>query len=129
MTPSDLIDLLKTHPKACAALGIIVDSNEPNHYSVRAEGNMVRMCTRTWSCCSVGLDGFRRWPSPVQARGLSMIVGPLVLWCWERRIEAIHADGTWQAYSMDDGNEALSDVHAEPWLALLQACEEHEETP
>lgn len=106
MTHSDLIAVLRSHPNCCK----------------RFRWNVRPAYATTHDGETIAVAGTR---GDIGPHPLGHVVGPLVLWCWEHGIEAIHHDGTWQA--IGDGTKSLSGVHAEPWLALLQACEGHEE--
>ena len=110
MTHRELIAVLRRHHRCCERFGWHVSPDLAYTY----DGNPLA------SALSAG---------EVDPGSLGHVVGPLVLWCWSHGIEPVRIEGTWQAYTINEEIKALSGVHAEPWLALLQACEEHEETP
>lgn len=108
MTPSDLIDLLKTHPKACAALGITVRQMGPEHRGViHAENTLDDFDPPRHG--SAGC--FRRW-----------LLGACVEWCDEHHRD-VHQDKDCPDMYIRTTGQFSYETHPTRLHALLAAME------
>ena len=116
MTAAELIDLLKSHPKACGALGITLDIG--NRWTSASDGNGVWFSDIDTTCWEGKPDyqtpRFRRW-----------LIGAAQEWADENGVEA-HREATAEAgwYWFDSKLNCPNDVYPSRLHALLAAIEE-----